>query len=122
MKLNDHLVKARRIEATMLSKLDRDRDYELYVECYMLAGTHLLNAVLHKFSVTKEESDLLHSDKPALGIPVDVRLQPMFEAMKYIEGLRPGYLRGSKAWNPADGDQCERSYQLVKRLARQFIE
>lgn len=121
MKLDDHLVKARRIEATMASKLDRNKDYELYVECTMLAGTHLLNAVLHKLAVTKEEWDLLHSDKPALDKPVDAKLRPMFDAMKYIEGLRPGYLRGNKSWRREDGEKCEQCYREVKRFAREFL-
>ena len=121
MKINEHLVKARRIEATMTGKLDPNKDYELYVECYMLAGTHLLNAVLHQLAVTREEADLLHSDKPALDKPVAAELRPMFDAMKYIEGLRPGYLRGRNAWRPDDGQQCAQSYQLVKQFAQQFI-
>ena len=121
MKIDQHLVKARRIESTMLSKLDRNKDYELYVECYMLAGTHLLNAVLHKLAITPENSDLLHSDKPVLNKPVDAGVRPMFQAMKLIESLRPGYLRGNAVWRPEDGEKCEQSYQQVKRLALQYI-
>jgi hypothetical protein len=121
MKIDEHLTKARRIEKTMVTKLDRNNDYELYVECYMLAGTHLLNAVLHKLAITPQVSDLLHSDKPPLNRPVDAGLRPMFDAMKFIEGLRPGYLRGKAVWRPEDGEKCEQSYQQVKRLAQQFI-
>ena len=121
MKLGDHLAKARRIEATMSGKLNRDQDYELYLEGYMLAGTHLLNAILHKFAVTRDEHDLLHSDKPRLEAPVEARLRPLFEAMKYIEDLRSGYLRGTKPWSIEDGRQCERCYQQVKRFAEEAL-
>ncbi len=121
MKLNDHVTKARRIEATMVAKLDRDKDYELFLEGYMLAGTHLLNAILHKFSVTKEEFDLLHSDKPRLNVPIKETLRPLFEAMKWIEDLRPGYLRGTKAWSVEDGQRCLESYQQVKRFAEKAL-
>ena len=121
MKLNDHVTKARRIEATMTSKLNRNKDYELYLEGYMLAGTHLLNAILHKFSVTTEEFDLLHSDKPRLDRPIETTLRPLFDAMKYIEDLRPGYLRGTKTWSIEDGKRCERSYQQVKQFAEKAL-
>lgn len=121
MKLNDHVTKARRIDATMTSKLDRDKDYELFLEGYMLAGTHLLNAILHKFAMTKEEFDLLHSDKPKLEAPIEATLRPLFDAMKYIEDLRPGYLRGTKAWRIEDGKKCEQSYQQVKRFAEKVL-
>lgn len=121
MKLNDHVTKARRIEATMAAKLDRDKDYELVLEGYMLAGTHLLNAILHQFSVTREEFDLRHSDMPRLDVPIEATLRPLFEAMKCIEDLRPGYLRGTKAWSVEDGQRCLKSYQQVKRFAEKAI-
>lgn len=122
MKLNDHVTKARRIDATMTGKLNRDKDYELFLEGYMLAGTHLLNAILHKFAVTREEFDLLHSDKPGLDAPIEAKLRPLFEAMKYIEDLRPGYLRGTKAWSVEDGKRCEQNYQQVKRFAEKVLD
>src|SRR5262245_39176910 len=121
MRIQDHVEKARRIEATMTGKLDRDGDYELVLEGYMLAGTHLLNAILHKLAVTKEDFDLLHSDKPVLEAPVETRLQPFFAAMRYIEDLRPGYLRGLKPWRTEDGKGCAEMYEKVKRLAEQVL-
>jgi hypothetical protein len=87
----------------------------------MLAGTHLLNAVLHKFSVTREEFDLLHSNKPRLDVPIEETLRPLFEAMQCIEGLRPGYLRGTKPWRVEDGQRCLESYQQVKRFAEKTL-
>ncbi|HKA43442.1 MAG TPA: hypothetical protein VKF40_15795 [Burkholderiales bacterium] len=121
MRIQDHVEKARRIEATMTKKLDRDGDYELVLEGYMLAGTHLLNAILHKLTVTREDFDLLHSNKPVLETPIEARLQPFFEAMRYIEDLRPGYLRGLKPWRVEDGRGCAESYEKVKRFAAQVL-
>ena len=121
MRITDHMTKARRIEDTMLKKLDADADYEIYVEACMLAGTQLLNAVLHKYAVTSDTSDLLHSDKPALGAPVSEELRPLFEAMKFIEDLRPGYLRGTTAWNPDHGRQCAQRFNEVKQFAQQVL-
>jgi len=121
VKVSDHITKAQRIEDTMMRKLSRDADYEIYVEACMLAGTHLLNAVLHQYAITNERSDLLHSDKPALKDPVRPDLRPLFEAMKFIEDLRPGYLRGTVAWNPEHGKLCTQRYGEVKRFAQQIL-
>lgn len=117
MKIKEHIEKARRIDATMAGKLNRDQDYELVLEGYMLAGTHWLNAILHKYGVTAEGCDLLHSNKPVLEIPIPEPLRPLFEAMRYIEDLRPGYLRGLKPWSVQDGRKCADSYQRVKAFA-----
>ncbi len=98
----------------MNRKLDRDADYEIFVEACMLAGTHWLNALLHKLAITAEGADLLHSDKPPLPGPVATELKPYFAAMKLIEDLRPGYLRGTKTWSADDGRRCLECYQRVK--------
>ena len=121
MKVADHLAKAERIEQTMTRKLDRDADCEIYVEACMLAGTHLLNALLHHYAVTSVSADLLHSDKPALNGPVRPELRPLFDAMKFIEDLRPGYLRGTATWNPEHGRACEERFNQVKRYAQQVL-
>ena len=121
MRIADHVTKARRIEGTMTRKVDRDSDYEIFVEACMLAGTHWLNALLHKLSVTKEAADLLHSDKPQLQVPVRADLRPVFAAMKLIEDLRPDYLRGTKRWSVDDGRRCMESYQRVKAFAEKVI-
>jgi hypothetical protein len=122
VKISDHVNKVRRVEKTMTKKLDPNGDYETSVEAYMLAGTHLLNAILHKLSITKEGSDLLHSDKPALDVPIPAELQQVFSAMKFIEDLRPNYLRGTKVWNASDGKQCMERYRSVKAFAERVLE
>jgi hypothetical protein len=121
LNIEDHVRKAKRIEDTMMCKLDPNADYETYVEACMLAGTHLLNAVLHKYAVTSDRFDLLHSDKPALKTPVQEELRHLFEAMKFIEDLRPRYLRGTTAWDPAHGIQCSRYFNQVKGFALQAL-
>lgn len=105
----------------MAGKLDGDGDYELVVEAYMLAGTHLLNAILHRLSVTSEDFDLLHSNKPALKTPIEARLRPLFDAMRVIEDLRPGYLRGMKPWSVEDGKRCAEHYATVKQFAARLL-
>ena len=120
MKPQDHVSKARRIEAT-IGKLDPDRHYELCVEGYMLAGSHFMNAVSHKLSVTRENADVSHSDNPALDVASDHALRPLLDAMKRIEDFRPDYLRGTKPWNPDDGRVLRQSYEEVKRLAEKAL-
>ena len=115
MKPQDHVTKARRIEATVTGKLDPDKHYELCIEAYMLAGTHFMNAALHRLAVTKENGDLNHSDR--LKGPIDESLRPLLDALKRIEDLRDGYLRGTDPWKPEDGRRCRESYEEVKRLA-----
>lgn len=105
----------------MIRKLDRDADYEIFVEACMLAGTHWLNALLHKLSITQEGADLLHSDKPPLPVTPGAELQPYFAAMKLIEDLRPDYLRGTKSWNADDGRRCMECYQRVKAYAEKAL-
>ena len=105
----------------MIRKLDPDEDYEIYIEACMLAGTHLLNALLHKYSLTGAQSDLLHSDKPALNQPVRTELRALFDAMKFIEDLRPGYLRGTTVWNREHGKQCAQRYNEVRQFAQQAL-
>jgi hypothetical protein len=114
MKLEDHLNKAARIERSTFGKLDRDIDYEIYVEGCMLAGTHLLNAVLHQIRITKEPDDLLHSDKPPLVVPVPDAVAEMMRCLKQIEDLRSGYLRGKAPWKTAHGELCDRNMASLR--------
>lgn len=117
MKIEDHLIKADRIEQSTFGKLDRDADYEVYVEGCMLAGTHLLNAVLHQSGVTQEQDDLLHSDKPPLGAPAPNAIAEMMRHLKAIEDLRSGYLRGKAPWQTAHGDLCARNMARLRASA-----
>ena len=121
MKIADHLTKAERIERTMNRHFDADDQYEMCIENCMLAGTHYLNAVLHKNGLTDEAGDLLHSDKPPLGQAVSEDVAEMMAAMKYIEVLRPRYLRGTDEWQPDEGKRCRENYQKVKSSAKRIL-
>jgi RecJ-like exonuclease len=121
MRIEDHLAKAQRIENTMLRKLDSVEDYEIFVETFMLAGTHLLNAVLHRTGITSEHSDLVHSYLPKLESPVGPQAAEIITALKYIENLRPGYLRGDVPWAPQDGENCLANYRRIKRITQQCV-
>jgi hypothetical protein len=120
MKIEDHLQKAERIDRSM-QRLDRDEDYEMLLEACMLAGTHLLNAALHRAGITAVGADLLHSDKPPLDASVPGDIGRIMKALKPIEDLRPGYLRNVKAWQPADGDRCLRNLEEIRRLTEEAL-
>jgi len=120
MKIKDHIEKSRRIERSS-GKFSQDTDYEMFIESCMLAGTHLLNAVLHSSGITSEHHDLLHSDKPALATAVPVRVTEMMQRLKQIEDLRSGYLRGKNPWQPSHGDLCVRNMRFLRGCADQLL-
>lgn len=117
MRIDEHVIRAGRIERSMARKLDRDADYEMVIEACMLAGTNHLNAALHHRGITAAEADLLHSDKPPLAVPVPADIAEMMAALKVIEDMRPGYLRGDRPWSPADGDACAARLARVREIA-----
>jgi hypothetical protein len=121
MRIEEHVNKADRIERSGSSKLSRDADYEMFVEWCMLAGTHLLNAVLHHSGITSEDADLLHSDKPWLGRPVPPEIAEMMRKLKEIEDLRDGYLRGKAPWQPAHGDLCIGNMASLRASASRLL-
>src|SRR5205814_1950669 len=59
MQPEQHLEIAARIERSL--KKCGPEDHEMRIEAAMLAGTHRLNAVLHRTGVTAEGSDVFHS-------------------------------------------------------------
>jgi len=120
MKIENHINKSERIERSA-GKFIRDADYEMFVEACMLAGTHLLNAVLHRGGITPDDDDLLHSDKPALGSPVSAEIVEMMRKLKEIEDLRSGYLRGNATWQPSHGDLCARNMESLRDSANHLL-
>jgi hypothetical protein len=120
MKIEDHISKSERIERSG-GKFSRDADYEMFVEACMLAGTHLLNAVLHRSGITREDDDLLHSDKPPLGAAVPAEIAEMMRRLKEIEDLRSGYLRGKAPWQPQHGDLCAGNMESLRASAGRLL-
>lgn len=121
MKISQHINKANQIERSA-GKLSRDDDYEMFVEACMLAGTHLLNAVLHHSGVTRDKDDLLHSDKPTLATTVPAEIGEIMRKLKQIEDLRSGYLRGKEPWQPRHGDLCGGNMASIRRSADRLIK
>ena len=59
MDIEGHIAMARSIEASLLRCTSAD--YEMRIEGAMLAGTHWLNALLHKLGTTPPQADVFHS-------------------------------------------------------------
>ncbi len=117
MRIRDHLNHADHIEKTLCNHMDQNEDYELFVEGYMLAGTNVMNAMIHKLGLLPESCDLLHSFKPEVHIVCSPELTKVKALMAEIESMRDGYLRGNKTWNPEDGAICIRNYGEIKKLS-----
>jgi hypothetical protein len=74
-------------------------DHEMKIEGAMLAGTHWLNAAMHRMGVTGAETDVFHTY--LLTINEFRRLQVADEALvaalAEIEDLRAPFVRGNRA-------------------------
>jgi hypothetical protein len=81
----------------------------------------LLNAALHGIGITPDGNDLLHSDKPNLGVTVPTEIAEMMRKLKQIEDLRNGYLRGKTPWQPAHGDLCARNMDSLHASAKRLL-
>ena len=106
MRAEDHLAAARRIEAS-LQRCEPD-DHEMRIEGAMLAGSHRLNALLHRSAITPDETDLMHSylltvnefDRLSLAEPAAMA------ALREIEKLRPAWVRGNHPGGRAAGTRA----------------
>ena len=118
MKISEHLARAESFERS-IGKLDPVEDAELYVVFLMRAATNRVNAALHALGVTDTVAsearvgDLNHTYKPKLDLDLPAEIQRMFEPLKYLEDLRPEYVRGPLALTAALADQCRRAHAVV---------
>ncbi|MEO5671088.1 MAG: hypothetical protein ABIR26_10395, partial [Ramlibacter sp.] len=92
-----HIQKAARVLAS-LRKLSAD-DYEMTLEAAMLAGTHLMNAVLHRRSITGAGDDVMHAEYMTMALRTRVQLEVpgLVESLDAIEQARPYFVRGGVA-------------------------
>jgi len=94
MQAQQHVDKALRIERSM-AKL-APGDHEMRIEAAMLAGTHWLNAALHRAGVLADERDVVHTYM--LTINEFRRLQvarpELMQALARIEDARTLHVRG----------------------------
>ena len=115
---SDHVAKAGRIEKSM-RKLDPQADYELVIECCMLAATHFYNAALHVEGVSIPLIDQAHTFRPTLDMysqaPSD-KLRSGMAGLDFIEKLRPKHCRGDAPVDAALIKECLTHYAQAKSV------
>jgi hypothetical protein len=117
MEVDQHLAVAQRIERS-LQKCG-PADYEMKIEAAMLAGTHWLNAALHRVGVTRPEGDVFHTY--LLTINEFRRLcvagDAMMQALAQIEDLRPAFVRGNRAGGENAAQQALELLSVIRTKA-----
>jgi hypothetical protein len=100
MKIDQHELKARRIERS-LGRLT-DADYEALIEGAMLAGTHWFNVLLHRKQLFPETRDAMHAEFLTVGERrrVAAVAPAALAALDAIEGLRTLQVRGDMPGGP----------------------
>src|SRR6218665_72861 len=96
MKPEDHQAAAQRIERSM-RKCGLD-EHEILIEAAMLAGSHWLNAHLHRLGATQPAQDVVHT---YLLVVNELRRLSVADAQAVaalgaLEDLRPAYGRGAR--------------------------
>ena len=110
MTRDEHLVKARRIVAS-LEKLSLESDAMCVIDGAVIAGYHLGNALLHRHGVLP---DVEHANTPSK-LPVapaqlPTAIQPAFAAFTELERLRLEHVRSPGA---CDATLAKRAWQLL---------
>lgn len=118
MEPREHLRRATSFDVS-LAKLDPLKDGALYVVFLMRAGTNRVNAALHLIGITDVTAsanrigDLNHTYKPRLEGKLPPEVERMFQPLRFIENLRPEYVRGAQNLTPDLVRQCRQAYQEI---------
>ncbi|HSW20303.1 MAG TPA: hypothetical protein VLJ86_23980 [Ramlibacter sp.] len=93
--------------------------HEMAIEAAMLAGTHMLNAVLHLKGITPADADVLHAEYMTLALRTRVQLSlpGLVEALDEIEQMRPLFVRGSVDGGQAAADRALELFAFIRRMA-----
>lgn len=113
MQAQQHVDKALRVERSM-SKL-APGDHEMRIEAAMLAGTHWLNAALHRAGVLADECDVIHTYMLTVNEfrRLHVARPELMESLAQIEDARTLYVRGDAA---GAGPVADRTGDLLAQL------
>lgn len=114
-----HRDKAERIERS-LAKCG-PADYEMKIEAAMLAGTHWLNAALHRRAVTAPDADVVHTY--LLTVNEYRRLcvadHALLAALSEIEDFRPAFVRGNVAAGEEAAGRALALLALIRNKAKE---
>ena len=119
MRIDEHRATAQRLERS-LAKCG-PADYEMRIEAAMLAGTHWLNAALHRLGVTGAEGDVLHTYLLTVNEyrRLSVADETLVAALAEIEDLRPPFVRGNR---PGGERAADRALELLARIRARALE
>ena len=115
----EHRAKAEKIERSLAKCAPGD--YEMRIEAAMLAGTHWLNLVLHRMSVTPPQNDVLHTYMLTVN---DLRRykvadEELVNALAEIEDIRPAFVRGN---HPGGEQAADRAVALLAVLRGKALD
>jgi len=108
-----HEAAALRIESS-LRQCEPD-DHEMLIEGAMLAGSHWLNAHLHRLGTTRADADVLHTYLLTVNEfrRLSVADGAAVSALSQIEDLRPAYVRGN---HPGGREAAQRALSLLATI------
>ncbi|MBU4284292.1 MAG: hypothetical protein KKA61_04045 [Nanoarchaeota archaeon] len=122
MKIEHHLNKVRRFEAT-IAKLDYGKDYETLIEDYLLVSAHLINAAMHKLETLKESKDIRHNLLFSF-LKKEKMLKEKSEEVAILilslENLRPSHVYG-KGENGETAKKAEEFYLRIKEICENIM-
>lgn len=122
MKIEHHLNKVRRFEAT-IAKLDYEKDYETLIEDYLLVSAHLINAAMHKLETLKDSKDIKHNLLFSFLKKEKMLKEESEEVATLIlslENLRPSHVYG-KGKNGETAKKAEEFYLKIKEICENII-
>jgi len=122
MKIEHHLNKVRRFEAT-IAKLDYGKDYETLIEDYLLVSAHLINAAMHKLGTLKDSKDIRHNLLFSF-LKKEKMLKEKSEEVAILilslENLRPSHVYG-KGENGETAKKAEEFYLRIKEICENIM-
>ncbi len=80
----------------------------MVIEAAMLAGTHWLNAALHRQAITASGDDVMHAEYMTVALRTRTRLilPGLVEALDEVEQLRPFFVRGDISGGQKAAERC----------------
>ncbi|WP_213958941.1 MULTISPECIES: hypothetical protein [unclassified Variovorax] len=113
MKPHEHEEAALRIEKSL--RKCGPEDHEIIIEAAMLAGSHWLNAHLHRLGATPPAQDVMHT---YLLVVNELRRLSVADpqavaALGAIEDMRPAYVRGAQA---GGREAAQRALSLLESI------
>ncbi|GAB3628805.1 hypothetical protein PTE30175_00630 [Pandoraea terrae] len=117
MNIEQHIAAAGRIEHSL--RKCGAQDAEMQIEGAMLAGTHWLNAALHRMGATQPESDVFHTYLLTVNAyrKLCVANEEMVRALSEIEDLRPAFVRGNMPGAQAAADRARELLSAIRLKA-----